>query len=108
MGHGRPFFLKGIDIMKLPTKMGSFSIGEAGFLMQVSREVIAAHCDKDLIRWYRPGPRGHRRIAREALLVFMARYEIPLDISLQGDCPQRSGTPPPDFYRFKRAQSVTG
>ena len=82
----------------LPSLMGSFSLGEACFLCHISRDTLREHCDRGVIRHFRTGGRpGHRRITREALLVFMRSYDIPLDLASRGPCPQRQGCAPSDF-----------
>ena len=83
---------------ELPSGMGSFSMGEACFLTHISRDTLRVHCDRGVIRHYRTGGLcGHRRITREALMVFMRSYDIPLDLATRGACPQPQGCAPSDF-----------
>ena len=83
---------------ELPSQMGSFTLKEAAFLTHVSRSKLTHFCHARVLLGHRVS-KGYWRVSRKALLAFMHEFDIPLDLSLHGTCPQREFYPPKDFKK---------
>ena len=85
----------------LPSQLGSFTLKEAAFLTHVSRSMLGHHCHTDVLKGYRTA--NSWRVGRDALIEYMERFNIPLDLATQGSCPQTDAYPPKDFKHKEKS-----